>query len=390
MDFLEQLNTLPSDMLLHSVNSTVSRNFTSIMYRSDIGLRFRAGDGNYTISDEQDRLIELVRNTDGVVGYRLEPGDGYVLTIYNAMTGQQQLTPKPLRLLYETESYAFLRGFSVDAMTPIGFTEIDMSDYGLSIFLESGEVVGCIVHRFDTNINYGYSTHSTFDRLKQEHEKQSNYYGNTDVENYAKKGLTFYLKDPKGESAYNALRKSWDSCISNPEQLRFVTDHLSVGLGLLIFLSYGTIRAIVKEQQIATLSYLFISMAIEQDPQNPVLYGYRVCLLTSYHDALKRTVALLEEANFSSHLFMHLSPLRQRDILYKMQYSDFSTYPEISEQNQDYYDLFYELDLKVSEGFFGHGLTPQDVDIAGKKHHKDLLDLLTSRVIDSADIDFEY
>jgi hypothetical protein len=73
-----------------------------------------------------------------------------------------------------------------------------------------------------------------------------------------------------------------------------------------------------------------------------------------------------------------------------MQYSDFSTYPEISEQNQDYYDLFYELDLKVSEGFFGHGLTPQDVDIAGKKHHKDLLDLLTSRVIDSADIDFEY
>ena len=88
MDFLEQLNTLPSDMLIHSVNSTVSRNFTSITYRSDIGLRFRVGDGNYTISDEQDRLIELVRNTDGVVGYRIEPGDGYVLTIYNAMTGQ--------------------------------------------------------------------------------------------------------------------------------------------------------------------------------------------------------------------------------------------------------------------------------------------------------------
>lgn len=390
MDFLGQLNTLPSDMVFRSVDNKVSESLISINYHVDLGLRFRNGDQSYSIDDSQERVIELVRNVDGVAGYRLNPGDGFVLTVYNAMTGQQLLTPKPLRLLHETESYAFLRGYSVDAMTPFGFMEVDLSDYGFSVFLEDGEVLGCIVHRFDTNINYGYTCRDTFERLKEEDEDRRRNYGNTEAEHYAKLGLTYYLKEPHGQSAYNALYNLWDSCIRNPEQLKFVADYTSVGLGLLMFLSYGTIRAIVKEQQIATLSYLFISMAIEQDPQNPILYGYRVCLLTSYHEALKRTVALLEEANFKSHLFMRLSPLRQRDMLYKMQYSDFSTYPEIAEQSQGSHDLFYELDLKVSEGFFGHDLTPQDVDRAGKKLHKDLLDLLTTMVIENSEINFEY
>ena len=68
MDFLGQLNTLPSDMVFRSDDNKVSESLISINYHVDLGLRFRNGDQSYSIDDSQERVIELVRNVDGVAG----------------------------------------------------------------------------------------------------------------------------------------------------------------------------------------------------------------------------------------------------------------------------------------------------------------------------------
>ena len=88
----------------------------------------------------------------------------------------------------------------------------------------------------------------------------------------------------------------------NPEQLKNIKDFGHYGMGLMIFLSYGTISDIDDRQQLASLAYLFISKAIKQNSANANLFKNRLLLMITNHEAFEYTVSSVvnKDQNFFS------------------------------------------------------------------------------------------
>lgn len=109
-----------------------------------------------------NRAIEVRPNIDGCEGYNIPAGKGYIVTIYNLdgvhpMWGNNiQMSPKPMIVVNQISNKIELRGYPVQAMTPYGWMEVDQSDYGITIYFESGNVHKCILHMFDRNTDIVY------------------------------------------------------------------------------------------------------------------------------------------------------------------------------------------------------------------------------------------
>lgn len=102
------------------------------------------------------RYIKIRKNTNGCSGYQLTNGDGYILTATNGETGKPQFSPKPMRVVKFTDAEILLKGYTVSAQTPFGWQDIDLSDYGFSIFLDKGSVKKCVLHLYDRNVDLEY------------------------------------------------------------------------------------------------------------------------------------------------------------------------------------------------------------------------------------------
>lgn len=111
---------------------------------------------------ECNRAIEVEENINGCKGYNLTDGDGFIVSILNLdgihpiWGNNYQMSPKPMRLVSKAPDHISLRGYEVLAMTPFGYQEIDMSDYGISIFFENGEISMCRLDMFDRNTYIEY------------------------------------------------------------------------------------------------------------------------------------------------------------------------------------------------------------------------------------------
>lgn len=109
-----------------------------------------------------NRAVKIEENINGCKGYHIQSGDGYIVSILNLdgdhpMWGDNyQMSPKPMRLVRKTSNEISLRGYEVLAMTPFGYQEIDMSDYGITLYIENDEVVKCRLDMFDRNIYIEY------------------------------------------------------------------------------------------------------------------------------------------------------------------------------------------------------------------------------------------
>ncbi len=109
-----------------------------------------------------NRAVEVKENTHGCSGYDLNPGDGYIVSILNLdgnhpLWGDNyQMSPKPMRILKQSSERIVLRGYAVLAMTPFGYQRIDMSDYGVTLFIEDGEVIKCRLDMFDRDVYIEY------------------------------------------------------------------------------------------------------------------------------------------------------------------------------------------------------------------------------------------
>lgn len=109
-----------------------------------------------------NRAIEVKKNVSGCEGYNIPIGKGYIVTIYNLdgvhpMWGNNvQMSPKPMVVVRQTENEIELRGYPVLAMTPFGWMEVDQSDYGITLYIESGNVKKCVLHMFDRNTDIVY------------------------------------------------------------------------------------------------------------------------------------------------------------------------------------------------------------------------------------------
>ena len=109
-----------------------------------------------------NRAVKIEENINGCKGYNIQPGDGYIVSILNLdgnhpMWGDNsQMSPKPMRLVRKTSNEISLQGYKVLAMTPFGYQEIDMSDYGITLYIENDKIVKCRIDMFDRNIYIEY------------------------------------------------------------------------------------------------------------------------------------------------------------------------------------------------------------------------------------------
>ncbi len=109
-----------------------------------------------------NRVVKIEDSSNGCNGYNRVDNDGYIVSILNldqphpVWGGNYQMSPKPMRLVRKDSSTVALRGYSVLAQTPFGWTNIDLSDYGITLYAENDEIVKCRLDMFDRNVYIEY------------------------------------------------------------------------------------------------------------------------------------------------------------------------------------------------------------------------------------------
>lgn len=102
------------------------------------------------------RTVYVEKNIDGCNGYRLEPGVGYIVKVFNDDLGKPNMSDKPMKVVRKTENFVELRGFPIEAMSPFGWQEVDYSVYGLTVHYEHGKINKCVLHMYDRDIRIEY------------------------------------------------------------------------------------------------------------------------------------------------------------------------------------------------------------------------------------------
>jgi hypothetical protein len=132
-----------------------------MIFNSTSHLRFENG---ITVREIQkcNRVIKIEDSVNGCDGYDRVDRDGYIVSILNldqphpVLGGNYQMSPKPMRLIDKSDSIVILRGYSVLAQTPFGWMDVDLSDYGVTLYAENDEIVMCRLDMFDRNTYIEY------------------------------------------------------------------------------------------------------------------------------------------------------------------------------------------------------------------------------------------
>lgn len=102
------------------------------------------------------RTIVVETNKNGCEGYKIKPGDGYVVKIYNIDTSNAQMSDKPMRLVQVTDSFIELRGYPLLAWSLFGWQPLDYSEYGFFIHYADGRITHCDLHMLDRSVRIEY------------------------------------------------------------------------------------------------------------------------------------------------------------------------------------------------------------------------------------------
>ena len=102
------------------------------------------------------RTIIVELNKNGCDGYDIQPGDGYIVKIFNNETANAQMSAKPMRFVQSTDSFIELRGYPLYAITPFGWQPVDYSSYGFFIHYTNGIITHCDLHMRDRNVRIEY------------------------------------------------------------------------------------------------------------------------------------------------------------------------------------------------------------------------------------------
>ena len=336
------------------------------------------------------RTVSLVKNTDGCPGYKLAPGVGYIVKIYNDDLGKPNMSDKPMKVVTKSADMVELRGFPIEARSPFGWQEVDYSDYGFVVYYKNGQVEKCVLHMYDRNIRLEYMTKSASSSTA----KTNSYITNapesnklTETETLVKEALSNLRAGRDGDDTYHPLFKAWRSFQRAPEQLKKIQDEGSFGTAFMIFLSYGTVSDIDDKQQLASIAYLFLSKAIEKNGNDVNLYKNRILLMMLNDEAFGYTVLSAINPGGGFDIFsMNLHPFESRDAIYKMEYVDLLKNPRLLSVDM-LNERFSDLNNKISNGFFGQNQTSQTIIEKGLELHKKVLDYLNNKVL-TEDLDF--
>lgn len=158
---------------IDSKEKTTSMVMEPFVFKSDCHQRFE--NGNEVMGLQQCvRTVSVEKNTNGCRGYKLNPGDGYIVKVFNDDLGKPNMSDKPMRIVSKTADKVELRGFPIEAQTPFGWQEVDYSDYGFTVYYTNGKVSKCVLHMFDRNVDLEYrSTGKIIDRYSAMIENSS-------------------------------------------------------------------------------------------------------------------------------------------------------------------------------------------------------------------------
>lgn len=338
------------------------------------------------------RTVSVVKNTDGCPGYKLQPGIGYIVRIYNDDLGKPNMSDKPMGVVRKTDTSIELRGFPIEAQSPFGWQEVDYRDYGFVVYHKNGQVEKCVLHMYDRNVRIEYMKRENLSQKETIVESSSNPSAKvnstktTETELLVQEALSHLSAGNDGDAVYHPLYKAWRSFQQNPEQLKHIKDFGKYGMGLMIFLSYGTVSDIDDHQQIASVSYLFLSKAIHNSQQNVNLYKNRLILMISNHEAFEYTVSSVVNKG-EGFMFMNLTPFKARDAMFKMEFADLLRGPQLLSIDM-LAQRYMDLQNKISNGFFGPNQDNASIRDKGNALHQEILDYLEDKVINESDIDF--
>lgn len=331
------------------------------------------------------RTVRVEKNTSGCPGYRLQPGKGYIVKVFNDDLNKPNMSDKPMIVVKKTPEMVELRGFPIEAQTPFGWQEVDYSVYGFKIYYEKGKVVKCVLHMYDRNTWIEYRIGDAPQMQSTSSQTRSSM-PVSETERFAKEGMSNLSRGEQGDTVYHPLYKSWKSIQQNPEVLKKVSDKALIGNALLTFISFGTVQDIDDRQQILSLAYLMISEAIKDNPYDVNLVKNRLIIQLIDREALQYTVSSVVNTD-SGFDFMGLNQFHSRDALLKMIYADIVRFPALRNISM-FQSAYNDICQKISTGFFGKDETPATVLSEGNNLHSQVTAFLVKKAFEEEDVDF--
>ena len=325
------------------------------------------------------RTVSVVKNTNGCSGYQLQPGDGYIIKIFNDDAGKPNMADKPMRVVRKTDTSVELRGYKVNAQTPFGWQEIDLADYGLLVHYENGKICKCVLHMYDRNTFIEYRTQSN-EPLKS----ISSNNGTSECEEYAKLAREAAANGNTSSAQQYGL-KALNSIIANPSQLKCIAnvDSLALALGKMMEGDYFHDNDSIKRA--VGLTYYMLCKAIDQNKQHdPYLFVYRFSVIWEYNQVFYHLLAHSEGTNYNPNpydIFGQSSTAVYDHHMQGMQMGDMLQEPRIARLDPALGNIFNQM-------YARYRTTPSEQIISlGNKYHKQVYDYLCNK-IDSLDLSF--
>ena len=325
------------------------------------------------------RTVSVVKNTNGCSGYQLQPGDGYIIKIFNDDAGKPNMADKPMRVVRKTDTSVELRGYKVNAQTPFGWQEIDLADYGLLVHYENGKVCKCVLHMYDRNTFIEYRTQSN-EPLKS----VSSNHGTNECEEYAKLAREAAANGNTSSAQQYGL-KALNSIIANPSQLKCIANVDSLALALGKMMEGDHFRDNDSIKRAVGLTYYMLCKAIDQNKQHdPYLFVYRFSVIWEYNQVFYHLFAHSEGTSYNPNpydIFGQSSTAVYDHHMQGMQMGDMLQEPRIARLDPALGNIFNQM-------YAQYRTTPSEQIISlGNKYHKQVYDYLC-RKVDSIDFDF--
>ena len=325
------------------------------------------------------RTVSVVKNTNGCSGYQLQPGDGYIIKIFNDDAGKPNMADKPMRVVRKTDTSVELRGYKVNAQTPFGWQEIDLADYGLLVHYENGKVCKCVLHMYDRNTFIEYRTQSN-DPLKS----VSSNNGTSECEEYAKLAREAAANGNTSSAQQYGL-KALNSIIANPSQLKSIANVDTLALALGKMMEGDHFRDNDSIKRAVGLTYYMLCKAIDQNKQHdPYLFVYRFSVIWEYNQVFYHLFAHSEGTSYNPNpydIFGQSSTAVYDHHMQGMQMGDMLQEPRIARLDPALGNIFNQM-------YAQYRTTPSEQIISlGNKYHKQVYDYLC-RKVDSLDFDF--
>lgn len=325
------------------------------------------------------RTVSVVKNTNGCSGYQLQPGDGYIIKIFNDDAGKPNMADKPMRVVRKTDTSVELRGYKVNAQTPFGWQEIDLADYGLLVHYENGKVCKCVLHMYDRNTFIEYRTQSN-EPLKS----VSSNHGTNECEEYAKLAREAAANGNTSSAQQYGL-KALNSIIANPSQLKSIANVDTLALALGKMMEGDHFRDNDSIKRAVGLTYYMLCKAIDQNKQHdPYLFVYRFSVIWEYNQVFYHLFAHSEGTNYNPNpydIFGQSSTAVYDHHMQGMQMGDMLQEPRIARLDPALGNIFNQM-------YAQYRTTPSEQIISlGNKYHKQVYDYLC-RKVDSLDFDF--